>query len=164
MSNYTLAFLALLLFATGLRAQEYGEASYYSDKFQGSLTYSGEPYDRDALTAAHKSLAIGTQVSVTNIDNGRSVRVRINDRLPDVKGRVIDLSYAAAREIGMLDEATAQVKLGAFEDAVQSILCRDAEVLYRTVHILWTQRLVISVAFGCVTAARWHVLIQVGIP
>ena len=111
MSIYTYLLALCLLFAGSAAAQEYGEASYYSDKFQGSQTYSGEPYDRDALTAAHKSLAIGTRVKVTNIENGRNVTVRINDRLPDVKGRVIDLSYAAAERIGMIGERTAQVKI-----------------------------------------------------
>ena len=112
MSNYTTLLFGLFWFCTtSLTAQEYGEASYYSDKFQGSLTYSEEPYDRDKLTAAHKSLAIGTRVRVTNIDNGRNVVVRINDRLPDIKGRVIDLSYAAAQKIGMISSGTAPVKI-----------------------------------------------------
>ena len=113
MSNYTnlLAGLLCCLLTVAVQAQEYGKASYYSDKFQGSLTYSGEPYDRDKLTAAHKSLAIGTRVKVTNVDNGRSVVVRINDRLPDIKGRVIDLSYAAAEDIDMIRAGVVPVKI-----------------------------------------------------
>ena len=112
MSNHTyLSIIGLFLLHTTLFAQEYGEASFYSDKFQGSQTYSGEPYERDQLTGAHKSLAMGTRVRVTNADNGRSVVVRINDRLPDIKGRVIDLSYAAAEKIGMVRNGTAPVKI-----------------------------------------------------
>jgi len=76
---------------------EYGIASYYADKFQGRPTASGELYDRNQLTAAHKTLPFGTLCRVTNIANKKSVIVRINDRGPFVTGRIIDLSYRAMR-------------------------------------------------------------------
>lgn len=74
---------------------ESGIASYYADKYQGRQTASGERFDQNAQTAAHKTLRFGTWVKVTNVENGRSVNVRINDRGPFVKGRVIDLSKLA---------------------------------------------------------------------
>ncbi|WP_319765067.1 septal ring lytic transglycosylase RlpA family protein [Maridesulfovibrio sp.] len=77
-----------------------GKASYYADKFQGRSTASGEPYDKKAMTGAHRKLPFGTRVRVTNIANGKSVIVRINDRGPFTKGRVIDLSRAAFSSIG----------------------------------------------------------------
>lgn len=88
-----------------------GIASYYSDRFQGRTTASGDAFDQDALTAAHRSLPFGTKVLVTRPDNGRQVEVRINDRGPFVAGRVIDLSKRAARRLGMLDRGTAPVRL-----------------------------------------------------
>src|SRR6185295_5960567 len=86
-------------------------ASYYAGEFQGRATASGERYDMEAMTAAHRTLAFGTRVRVTNLENGREVVVRINDRGPFVKGRVIDLSLAAARRLGMLDAGVVRVKL-----------------------------------------------------
>ncbi|WP_320171228.1 septal ring lytic transglycosylase RlpA family protein [Maridesulfovibrio sp.] len=77
-----------------------GKASYYADKFQGRSTASGEPYDKNAMTGAHRKLPFGTRVRVTNTANGKSVIVRINDRGPFTKGRVIDLSRAAFSSIG----------------------------------------------------------------
>lgn len=82
--------------------RETGLASFYADSLHGRKTASGEPYDRNALTAAHKALPFGTRVRVTNLKNNRSVTVRINDRGPFVRGRIIDLSHAAAKQLGML--------------------------------------------------------------
>jgi len=79
---------------------EYGKASYYADKFHGRPTASGESYDRNKLTAAHKTLAFGTLCRVTNTANKRNVTVRINDRGTFTKGRIIDLSYQAMRLLG----------------------------------------------------------------
>jgi rare lipoprotein A len=90
---------------------EAGMASYYADAHQGRRTANGERFDMHALTAAHRTLPFGTRVKVTNLDNGRSVVVRINDRGPYVKGRVIDLSKAAARELRFLDRGTTRVRL-----------------------------------------------------
>ncbi|WP_163558003.1 septal ring lytic transglycosylase RlpA family protein [Halomonas sp. NO4] len=86
-----------------------GVASYYSDYFQGRTTASGEPFDQQALTAAHPSLPFGTKVRVTRPDTGNAVEVLINDRGPFVKGRIIDLSKRAAKKLGMLHRGTAPV-------------------------------------------------------
>lgn len=88
-----------------------GTASYYGGKFHGRKTASGERFNQHGLTAAHKTLPLGTKVRVTNLRNGDSVDVKINDRGPFHKGRVIDLSKGAAREIGMLHAGTAKVKV-----------------------------------------------------
>jgi rare lipoprotein A len=88
-----------------------GIASYYADKFQGRPTASGERFDNGRLTAAHRTLPFGTRVRVTNLDNGRSVTIRVNDRGPFVKGRIIDLSVAAARRLDMLRTGVARVRV-----------------------------------------------------
>jgi rare lipoprotein A len=90
---------------------QHGNASWYGKPFHGRLTASGERYDMHAPTAAHKSLAFGTRVRVTNLDNGKHTVVRINDRGPFVKGRIIDLSYGAAKQIKMLQAGVVRVKL-----------------------------------------------------
>jgi rare lipoprotein A len=90
---------------------QYGIASWYGKKFHGNPTASGEIYDMYQLTAAHRTLSLGTYVMVTNLENKRSVEVKINDRGPFVKGRIIDLSYAAARSIDMVEKGTARVKV-----------------------------------------------------
>jgi rare lipoprotein A len=90
---------------------EKGIASWYGGKYHGRLTANGERYDRHALTAAHKRLPFGVVVVVKNLKNGTKVQVRINDRGPFKKGRVIDLSYAAARELGMVEQGLARVKI-----------------------------------------------------
>lgn len=102
--------LAMSAPATSI-ANEKGSASYYAESLQGRPTASGEPYDRNKLTAAHRSLAFGTMVRVVNLDNGNSVVVRINDRGPHVESRIIDLSGAAAQKLGMLDTGEARVEL-----------------------------------------------------
>lgn len=91
--------------------RERGEASWYGAKFHGRRTSSGEPYDMFAMTAAHTSLPLPTYVRVTNLENGRSVVVRVNDRGPFLRGRIIDLSYAAAHRIGMVEQGTARVEV-----------------------------------------------------
>jgi rare lipoprotein A len=88
-----------------------GVASWYGPNFHGKKTSNKEVYNMHDLTAAHKSLPFGTYVVVTNLNNGKSVRVRINDRGPFVKGRIIDLSYAAAQAVDMIGTGTAPVKL-----------------------------------------------------
>jgi rare lipoprotein A len=88
-----------------------GRASWYGYRFQGRRTASGERFNAGAYTAAHRRLPFGTRVKVTNIRNGRSVVVRINDRGPYARGRVIDLSKAAAQAIGMVHSGTAPVRL-----------------------------------------------------
>ena len=90
---------------------EYGIASYYGDEYQGGETASGERYDKNLLTAAHKSLPMGTRVRVTRMDTKKFVDVRINDEGPWVKGRIIDLSGKAAEALGIRRDGTARVKL-----------------------------------------------------
>jgi len=92
-------------------AVERGDASYYASDFQGRKTASGEVFDMHQLTAAHRTLPMGTRVRVVNLDNGREVVVRINDRGPFARGRVIDLSYAAATELDMIGPGVAPVRL-----------------------------------------------------
>ena len=88
-----------------------GIASWYGEDFNGHLTANGEVYDMYAFTAAHKTLPLGTVVKVTNLDNGMTTQVRINDRGPYVEGRIIDLSRTAARALGMREQGTTRVKL-----------------------------------------------------
>ena len=93
-----------------------GMASYYGNELAGNRTASGERFDPGQLTAAHRSLPFGSMVRVTNTSNGDSVIVRINDRGPFAHGRVIDVSQAAAREIGMHRSGTAKVSVALLED------------------------------------------------
>lgn len=92
-----------------------GVASYYADKFHGRKTANGEIFNMHDLTAAHKTLPFNTVVKVTNLKNNKSVKVRINDRGPFVKNRVIDLSLAAAKELDMLGTGTAEVRIDILE-------------------------------------------------
>jgi len=88
-----------------------GIASWYGDDFHGKLTANGESYNMYSLSAAHKTLPLPTLVRVTNLENGRSVVVRVNDRGPFVKDRLIDLSYAAANSLGFMDKGTTRVRV-----------------------------------------------------
>ena len=88
-----------------------GGASWYGPGFHGNLSASGERFNQYAMTAAHKTLPFGTKVRVTNLNNGRSAIVRINDRGPFIRGRVIDVSAAAARVLGMINSGVAPVKV-----------------------------------------------------
>jgi rare lipoprotein A len=88
-----------------------GMASYYGAELGGSRTASGERFDPTAMTAAHRTLAFGSRVAVTNLANGQEVVVRINDRGPWGKSRIVDVSYAAAKQLGMHRTGTAKVKL-----------------------------------------------------
>lgn len=92
-------------------ATQVGVASWYGPGFHGNRTANGEVYDQYDLTAAHQTLPLGTRVAVTNLQNGREAEVRINDRGPFVKGRSIDLSYAAARSLGMIGPGTVPVRI-----------------------------------------------------
>lgn len=110
-------FLFILLFTTGLLvtgwAQQtfYGKASYYHDKFNGRKTANGEQFNNNALTAAHNTLPFNTLVRVTNLKNNLSVDVRINDRGPFAKNRIIDLTRAAANRLDMIQSGVADVKI-----------------------------------------------------
>jgi rare lipoprotein A len=94
--------------AAGIQVASYGLASFYTE---GSQTASGEKFNLHELTAAHRSLPFGTRVRVTNVANGRSVTVRINDRGPFVPGRVVDVSYSAAERLGIMERGITKVKL-----------------------------------------------------
>jgi rare lipoprotein A len=101
MRHYTLISILFFLLPFLACAEEYGMAGFYADDFQGRRTASGEQYDMNKLTAAHKSLPFGTLVRITRMDTRRSITVQINDRGPYIKGRVVDLSRKAARAIGL---------------------------------------------------------------
>ncbi len=92
-----------------------GKASYYADRFHGRLTANGERFNMHELTAAHKSLPFGSMVRVTNLSNGKKVLVRINDRGPYIKGRIIDLSLEAAKEIDLLKKGVTNVRIEVYE-------------------------------------------------
>lgn len=88
-----------------------GKASYYGEQYQGLTTASGEIYDRYAMTAAHPDLPFGTQIRVTNLQNGRAVIVRVNDRGPFKPGRIVDVSQAAAEQLGLILHGSAEVQV-----------------------------------------------------
>jgi rare lipoprotein A len=88
-----------------------GEASYYASEFNGNKTANGEIYNMNKLTAAHPSYPFNTIVRVTNLSNNKSVEVRINDRMPNFKGRIIDLSLAAAKQIDMIKPGVQEVQI-----------------------------------------------------
>jgi rare lipoprotein A len=95
----------------------YGQASYYADKFHGRTTANGEIFDMNGLTAAHKTLPFGTICRITNLENNKSVIVRINDRGPFVGGRVIDLSKGAAMAVDGLKSGVFEVKIEILEES-----------------------------------------------
>lgn len=115
----------VLAFADGYA--ERGVASWYGPTFHGGNTSSGETYDMYAMTAAHKTLPLPTYARVTNLRNGRSVVVRINDRGPFVANRLIDLSYTAAAKLDMLREGTTLVEVRALTPGVPDVLTRSAQ-------------------------------------
>ena len=113
--------------------KERGIASWYGDDFHGWVTASGEPYDMYGLTAAHRTLPLGTVVRVTNVVNGRHVVIRVNDRGPYVNGRILDVSYAAAKRLGMLRDGISAIQLEVvgqhgFNTVIESTTGRAGEV------------------------------------
>lgn len=114
---------------------EQGVASWYGPKFHGKLTANGEQYDMNRLTAAHRTLPFNSVVKVTNLDNGRSVMVRINDRGPFAKNRIIDLSKKAAREIRMIGAGTAPVALSLMNDSLDNSRTTDLKTATYTVQL-----------------------------
>ena len=101
---------------------QYGVASWYGGEFHGRPTSSGEVYDMNQLTCAHNTLPLGTTVMVTNLENGKSLELKINDRGPFVKERIIDVSYAAAQVLGMWAKGTAPVKVEVISLASEPVL------------------------------------------
>ncbi len=91
--------------------REIGWASWYGQEFEGEPTASGEPYDMNGLTAAHRDLPLGTKVQVTNLRNKRTVLLRINDRGPSLGGRAIDVSWAAAQRLGFVQAGLTRVRI-----------------------------------------------------
>jgi rare lipoprotein A len=106
-----LATVAITSCSGSRKFTEVGRASYYSNKFQGKRMANGQPYRKGKLTAAHKTLPFGTKVKVTNQQNGKTVKVKITDRGPHSRSRIVDLSLAAANRLDMVEAGTAPVKL-----------------------------------------------------
>ena len=94
-----------------------GQGSYYADKFAGRATASGVPYRPGQMTAAHNTLPFGTRIKVTNVRNGKSVKVTVNDRGPHVKGRIVDVSGKAARKLDLIDAGVVPVQLKVIKPA-----------------------------------------------
>jgi rare lipoprotein A len=94
-----------------LPTERVGVASWYGKERQGKETYSGEPFDMNKLTAAHRTLPLGTRVRVTNLANLKTTVVRINDRGPGIEGRIIDVSWAAAKQLGFVGEGLTRVEI-----------------------------------------------------
>jgi rare lipoprotein A len=88
-----------------------GEISYYAKKFEGKRTASGEPYLGNQLTAAHRELPFGTRLKVTHLKTGKSITVRVNDRGPFAKDRILDISQAAAKQLGLIQTGTAEAQI-----------------------------------------------------
>jgi rare lipoprotein A len=103
------------------REIQQGIASWYGKDFHGRHTSSGEVYDMYQLTCAHPTLPLGTMVMVTNLENGKSVELKVNDRGPFVKGRIIDVSYAAAKMLDMCEKGTAPVKVEVFGPVIEQV-------------------------------------------
>ncbi len=93
----------------------YGKASYYGDEFNGRKTANGEIYEGDKITAAHKTLPFGTMIKVRNLNNNKEIVVRVNDRGPFVSGRIVDLSYAAAKSLDMIRDGVVDVEITVIE-------------------------------------------------
>ncbi len=129
MSRFFVYFLLLqivLLPAISLAQISEGKASFYASRFHGRKTASGEIYHRDSLTCAHRTLPFGTKLRVTNLDNGKEVVVTVSDRGPHIKGRIIDLSRQAAREIGMIGSGIANVQIKPYTDIRIPYLAYDS--------------------------------------
>lgn len=117
------------------RAIENGISSWYGPNFHGKLTANGEVYDMNGVTAAHRTLPFGTILLVENLDNGKTVQVRINDRGPYAKDRIIDLSKAAAERIEMIGPGTARVRLYLLEGDLENSRITDIKVPTYTVQL-----------------------------
>ncbi len=111
-----------------------GIASWYGKKFHGRKTSNGEIYNMYAMTAAHKTLPMGTWVLVENLENQRQIKVRVNDRGPFVRGRIIDLSYSGARKLGMVGPGTAKVRIRALGQATAYAGKSHSPVKFRPVN------------------------------
>ncbi|MER2605235.1 MAG: septal ring lytic transglycosylase RlpA family protein [Siculibacillus sp.] len=142
---------AVLVAGGSLAEAAEGIASFYGRKEHGGPTASGERFNMNAMTAAHRTLPLGSRVTVTNLRNGRSVTVRINDRGPFVKGRIIDLSHAAANELGFVASGLTTVRIDA---AGPNAATRLASVEPETTGTLAPTRAPRSRALAAETALR----------
>lgn len=107
--GFTMFFFLLVIFSFGQNIT--GKASFYANKFHGKKTSSGVPYDKNAYTCAHRKQPFGSWIKVRSIKNDKVVYVKVTDRGPFVKGRIIDLSYAAAKKIGLTSQGVGSVEL-----------------------------------------------------
>lgn len=123
------------LVSNDAREIETGMASWYGPNFHGKLTANGETYDMDGITAAHRTLPFGTVLLVENIDNGRTVQVRVNDRGPFAKDRIIDLSKGAAESVDMIGPGTANVRLYLLEGDLANSKVTDLKIANYTVQL-----------------------------
>jgi len=119
--KYLFIVLIFCLICISSQAQETGIASFYHDYFVGKITASGEKYDPNKLTVAHKSLPLGTMIKVTNLENDKSVIVRVNDRGPYVKNRILDLSKSAAVQLGLVQNGFARVSYSIIETNIVQV-------------------------------------------
>ena len=112
---FKLAFSMFLFFAlatsTNAQQEQFGQASYYSDAYHGKKTASGVKYNKNKFTCAHNDYPFGSTLKVTHLENKKSVTVKVIDRGPYIKGRIVDLSRAAAAKIGLINDGIAQVKV-----------------------------------------------------
>lgn len=122
MPRLLILLLCLSLSLSGFSQVQTGKASFYSDKFEGLMTASGEKYRHNKLTGAHRTLPFGTVVRITNVANNNTVDVTINDRGPYVDGRIVDVSKSAAEKLGFVNQGLADVKLEVIDpgDGTQS--------------------------------------------
>lgn len=112
----TIVFIfAMVISLTALAQSQSGKASYYAKRMTGHKTANGERIHHDSMTCAHKSYKFGTFLKVTNTETGKTVVVRVNDRGPYIRGRIVDLSYGAAERLGILGQGTAHVRIEATE-------------------------------------------------
>jgi rare lipoprotein A len=146
------------LMKSGKGHVERGLASWYGPGFHSERTSSGEPYDMYAMTAAHKTLPIPAYVRVTNLENGRSVVVRVNDRGPFVNERIIDLSYTAASKLDMLRAGTARVEIRVL-DARSSAAPAPSGTTFQSIALTPPPQIVTGATTGATTGIRF---LQVG--
>ena len=123
--------LLIFFFSTTAHAQQRGKATYYSKRATGARTSDGSLLHHDSLTCAHRTYPFGTMVKVTNLSNGKSVVVKVTDRGPFSRGRIIDLSYRAAQEIGMLSAGVAMVELQVQKDNI--IPLKPEEIVFQPI-------------------------------
>ncbi|MGH9359657.1 MAG: septal ring lytic transglycosylase RlpA family protein [Terriglobia bacterium] len=123
------AYAPISLCSTGKAAWKKGVASWYGEEFQGDPTASGEAFNMNALTAAHRNLPLGTEIKVTNLRNHRSLVLRVNDRGPFIPGRMLDVSRAAARRLGFAGRGLAPIRIDVVKlpkDCQGESACRSA--------------------------------------